>query len=336
MILHPGVLSLLLGSVVAFVMMAYATAVATTVTRRWDFTSSSESQLGLERKTYLVSTLIQYALGFEVLSTILFLYTVDDLHVYFAGAMCATGSLNANTVGWNVLWVKTAVAFAAAFWIVLNRLDQRSPDYPLVRTKYAALYAITPAAGVGLYLQLRYFVGLTPEIITSCCGSLFSEGGATLAADLAGLPIKPMMGVFYGTAGLFLAVAAWALRRPVRFLRYVLTGISVAFLFVSLAAIVSFISLYIYEAPSHHCPFDMFQGRYHYIAYPIYTSLFFGVFFGALPGLFQPFKTISSLEEEIVRLEKKWISRGFAWMVVFLVLTSWPVLFGDFTMRGYI
>lgn len=336
MILHPGILALLVGSTLVFIMMLYATAVAMRVARRWDFDSNSEAQLALERKTYLVSTVVQYALGFEIVSAILLIYTVDDLHVYFSGAMCATGSLNANSVGWYALVAKMAVAFTASFWIAVNRLDQKSPDYPLVRMKYPALFLVTPLAGVALYLQASYFLGLRPEIITSCCGSLFSESGSSLAAGLAGLPVKPMMIVFYATSGLFLAVATWALLRRGPTLPYVLTGLSMVFLLVSLAAVVSFISLYVYESPTHHCPFDMFQGRYHYVAYPVYATLFCGVFFGALPGACQPLKRIPSLEEEIGRMERKWIARSIWLVAAFLALSSWPVMFGGFTMRGYI
>ena len=42
---------------------------------------------------------------------------------------------------------------------------------------------------------------------------------------------------------------------------------------VSLAAMVSFISPYVYEMPSHHCPFDVLQSGYHWIGYPLYLLL---------------------------------------------------------------
>jgi len=64
--------------------------------------------------------------------------------------------------------------------------------------------------------------------------------------------------------------------------------LSIVLFGVSLAAIVSFISLYIYELPSHHCPFDIFQKHYHFIGYPIYISLFYGVFFGIRRASFSP------------------------------------------------
>jgi len=122
MILHPGILALIVGSCIVFVMMLYASVQGMSILAGWDFQSSSEKQLNLERRTYLISTIIKYALGFEILSTLLFIYTADDIHTLFVGAMCATGSLNANPIGRYALYSKILVFFSASLWITLNNL----------------------------------------------------------------------------------------------------------------------------------------------------------------------------------------------------------------------
>jgi hypothetical protein len=333
MILHPGILALLAGSCIVLAMMLYASIQAIRILAGWDFSSSSEKQLRLERKTYLVSTVIKYALGFEILSTFLFIYTLDDMHHLFAGAMCATGSLNANPAGWVALSAKILIFFAAAFWISLNRLDETAEDFPLVRPKYTALLFITALAAFSLFYQLKYFLGLEPEVITSCCGSLFGESSSGIAGELSSLSAGPMMITFYSTVFLFFAAAFICLKKSGAILRYFFSVLSVILFGISIAAIISFISLYIYELPSHHCPFDIIQAGYNYIGYPIYISLFCGVFFGMLPGLFQPLKKISSLREEIAVSEKNWLLFSIVFIAIFAALSSWPVLFGDFTMN---
>ena len=75
MILHPGILALIIGSGITLLMLLYATIIGTIIYFRWDYSSSSASQLLLERRTYLISTLVNYGLGFQVLSLILFMYT---------------------------------------------------------------------------------------------------------------------------------------------------------------------------------------------------------------------------------------------------------------------
>ena len=148
MILHPGILALIIGSTIVFVMMLYASIEGIRIISSWDFKSSSEHQLNLERKTYLISSIIKYVLGFEVLSTLLFIYTVDDIHSLFVGAMCATGSLNANPIGWYALYSKILVFFCASLWIMINNLDQNAEDFPLIRPKYAALIFIAILIGL--------------------------------------------------------------------------------------------------------------------------------------------------------------------------------------------
>jgi hypothetical protein len=158
-ILHPGILALLCGSTIILIVMLIASWHGLKILLYWDLSSSSEQQLLLERKTWLISTLLNYALVGQILSALLFVFTADDIHRLFVGAMCATGALNANLVGWLVLLIKGALLFIASFWVVLNRLDQRTEDAPLTRPKYLVLLAMTPVVGLDLYLQWRYFSG---------------------------------------------------------------------------------------------------------------------------------------------------------------------------------
>ena len=138
MILHPGVLSLLLGSAISFCLIFFASLLGLKILLRWNPSSSSEEQLLLERKTYLISTIVGMVLGFTLLSGLLFLYTIDDIHSLFIGAMCATGTLNANPVGWWVLLSKGIIFFAASLWVLFNNIDQHCEDTPQVRYKYGA------------------------------------------------------------------------------------------------------------------------------------------------------------------------------------------------------
>ncbi len=332
MILHPGILALLAGSTLMLVMTSYGSWVGLRILASWNFESSSERQLMLERKTYLVSTLTGYVLGFEIVSAVLFLYTVDDLHDLFLGAMCATGSLNANPVGWRLLAVKLLLMFLSPIWIAFNHVDQKAGDYPIIRGKYIALLGLTPLLAIDLVLQIRYFAGLEPEIITSCCGALFSDSGSTVASEIAGLPTLPMMLVFYLTSASFLVTGVVCLVSRSRLPRYILSGVSVGLLLVSLASIVSFVSLYVYELPSHHCPFDMIQKDYDFIGYAIYGTLVVGVYFGLLPGLFAPLRKVPSLAELIADAEARWLRLSMVSIVVFVCVVSWPIVFGSLRM----
>ncbi|GBE00974.1 hypothetical protein BMS3Bbin06_01856 [bacterium BMS3Bbin06] len=335
MFLHPAIIALLGGSLITTAMLIYSSYVGIVIIRRWDISSSSEGQLLLERKTYLLSTIMSFVLALSILSTFLFIYTVDDLHRLFVGAMCATGSLNANPVGWYVLFLKIGIFFLASIWIAMNYIDQRAEDFPLVKKKFVLLLFITPLLITDTYLQFRYFLGLNPNIITSCCGSLFSKEGGGVAAGLSGLPLKPAMIVFYLAVSGFILNALLTLFLQNSAARYLLSVFSVVLFVVAIASIVSFISLYFYEIPTHHCPFDLLQGYYNYIGYPLYFTLFGGTLFGMLTGIFEPFRKIPSLNVLINRVQKKWVILSIFFIVMFAAISSWPIIFSSFTMEGY-
>lgn len=335
MILHPGILALLCVSCIILIVMLIASWYGLQVLLHWDVASSSEEQLLLERKTWLIATLLNYALGAQVLSALLFVFTADDIHRLFVGAMCATGSLNANLVGWLVLLIKGVLLFMASIWVVFNWLDQRTEDGPLVHSKYLALLLMTPLVALDLYLQWDYFSGLQPEVMTSCCGSLFSIEGEGVAGDLAGMPIRQAMLLFFTAIASYLLVLFGYLIYRRAFLRVLLFVVSVLTFFIALGAVVSFISLYIYQMPTHHCPFDMLQAHYDYIGYPLYVGLFCATLFGLLPGLSQPLRKYKSLCHEIERVEKQWLVMALVGMLVFLAITCWQMAFGELTLLGY-
>jgi hypothetical protein len=333
MMLHPGVIALLTGSTFVVLLMLYSAFLGIRILGRWDMQSSSAEQLSLERRTYLISTIMNYVLGFVILSSILFIYTVDDLHSAFIGAMCATGSLNANPVGWVSLFTKILLIFVSAAWICLNHMDQQVEDYPLVKINYSLLLLITPLVLTDAWLQIRYFVGLRADVITSCCGALFTEEGGGIAGDLSGLPVKPMMTAFYLAVAAFLLNAVLSLRFSI--LHYASIPLSLFLFAVSLASMVSFISLYFYKIPTHHCPFCLLQKEYLFIGYPVYLTLFSGVFFGMLSGISEVLKKKPSLAVYIHTCQKRWTLASICFTTLFFIICSWPVVFGPLTLEGY-
>lgn len=331
MILHPGILALLLGAGLVLLLQGYAGAVGLRILRHWDRQSSSELQLELERRTVLISTLLQHALVFQGASLLLFVDTAERLHPLFVGAMCATGTLNAHSFGWTVLWLKIAGFFLAGLWLVVNHYDQQAEDYPLVRAKYRALLFLLPLTALDAYGVLRFFLGLQPQIITSCCGALFG-GGSRVASTLAALPAPPMIWAFYGTSAL-LQMLLWAcLRRPNAWLRYALALLALVYFGVVLAALVSFISVYIYQRPTHHCPFDLLQGGYGFVGYPLYLAWFGTVLCGLVPGLLQLLRRVPTFIGSLQGRERVWLWTALALLVLLVGLVSWPLLFGTFIL----
>ena len=103
---------------------------------------------------------------------------------------------------------------------------------------------------------------------------------------------------------------------------YLLAGLSGVNLVVSLLAILSFISIYIYELPSHHCPFCILQKSYAFIGYPIYLAVLGGAICGLGVGALNPFRKTASLAAVIPPLQRKLALGAVISVLVFAALVG--------------
>lgn len=330
MILNPAVIALLLSSCLISGMILYSSFFGLQIIRRWDIKSGSETQLNLERRTYLISTILSYAFGFQLISLFLFVYTADNLHTLFVGAMCAAGSLNVNRFGYPALILKVASFLFAGLWLIINHTDNKAYDYPLIKKKYFLLILITPIFIFETIILARYLLSLRADVITSCCGALFSTQRDGLASELASLPVRPSKIAFFGSiSGTILSgiYFLWHKRGA-----YIFSSLTAINFLVSIIAIISFISLYFYELPTHHCPFCILQREYNYIGYPLYISLFISTVSGIGTGVLNTFKKIKSLRDVVPKIQKKLTIASIISNIVFLAISIYPIIFSDFRL----
>lgn len=328
MIFQPAIIALLLAAGLSVAMLAVASPFALQLIRHWDLGSGSERQLRLERLTYLFSMMVALVCGLQVLSTLLFVFNADRMSVMFVGAMCAVGTLNANAYGFPALYAQLVAFFFAATWLAINRLDNQARDYPLTRIKYRLLLAYAPLAAAVLYLQFNYFIRLEADVITSCCGSLFSEEADTVASEVSALAPARAMSVFYATLGGAILLAAWHWKSGGHRLWSGLAAgtASVAAFFAALAGVVAFVSLYIYEHPHHHCPFCILKPEYGYQGYLLYIPLFAAAAAGLAAGVLRMFGGRPSLATLAPQASARLAGIAAAGFVLFMLVASVMVL----------
>jgi hypothetical protein len=332
MVFHPAIIALYLSAILISLMISYSAYYGIQILRRWDIQSGSELQLVLERKTYLISTLLTYLFGFQLISFFLYIFTVDQLHTLFVGAMCAAGTLKVNDYGYPALILKMINFLVAGLWLILNHTDNRAYDYPLIKKKYLLLLIMTPWVLSEMMFLVTYFIQLKPNIITSCCGSLFSTGEKTLTSEIASLPSRPMKVLFYLSMGATLALGVYFYRRGRG--GYLFAVMSAVTLFVSMASIISFISLYYYELPTHHCPFCLLQKEYGYIGYPLYVALLGSAISGLGVGALMPFRKMKSLAGIIPSYQKKLGLAALVLLLIFTALVTYRIVSTDFILEG--
>ena len=331
MILNPAIIAIVAGSLLVTAYAAYASLFGLQIISHWDIRSGSERQLTLERRTYLISTVAAHIFGLGLFNVFLFVYTGDHMHTLFVGAMCAAGTLNVNAYGYPLLVVKLLNFFLCGLWLIVNHADGLGVDYPLIREKYGFLVLITALLGMETLLTLNYFGLLEADVITSCCGTLFSTDAPALAGDMAALPS-------YGTKVVFFVGMALLLRCGIHFR---VTGrgarlfgwISAAMLVFGLAAVIAFVSVHYYELPTHHCPFCLLQGDYHFIGYPLYLALFSGGIAGAGVGVIDRFRDLPSLKEAVPRFQKRLCLWSMVGYIIFTAISAYPLVFSDFKLE---
>ncbi|NFV79378.1 hypothetical protein [Magnetospirillum aberrantis] len=314
MLFQPAIIALMLASGLAALLVLASVPFAWTVVRRWNLADGSEAQLRMERRTYLVATLLKIVMAAELAALVLFVFNADRMATLFTGAMCAVGTLKVDPWGFPTLYLKLAVFFLAGCWLVLDHVDNRGWDYPLIRVKYAALILLAPVLVGSAVVQGAYFMGLRADVITSCCSTLFSGGGVTVTSNsVASLPHGLALSLLAGSLAAVLASGAVVLRwRRCGWLHALL---SVAAFVIGMSAIISTISVYVYEMPHHHCPFCILKREYGHIGYALYVPLFVGTVCGlgaGIAGWAGRRPSLSTMAPLVARSLAAWSVGGYA------------------------
>ncbi|MEA3523558.1 MAG: hypothetical protein U9R50_11380 [Campylobacterota bacterium] len=242
------------------------------ILKSWDFTATSTRQYLLEKRSYLVLLIIFFTLGFKIVLLPYFTYMIDELNVLVPGAMCAAGVINSNEYGVYLLSLKVLIIFLVGIWIILNHYDLKAPNYPYFKKKLWIFIAIFMLIISESILDIFYLKNIVTDSVVSCCSSIYGTSGIANPIPFD-LHVKELLGLFYLLYGLVIMTALY---------RFALLSLlsNIAFLYTAYYSVVYFFGTYVYELPTHLCPFCMLQSEYFYLGYLIWGSLFLGTFFG--------------------------------------------------------
>jgi hypothetical protein len=148
---------------------------------------------------------------------------------------------------------------------------------------------------------------------------------------MVALPSIPMKIAFYLAMALTAASALCFYRRGKG--AYLLSLSSAATLIVSLASILSFISVYFYELPTHHCPFCILQREYGYIGYPLYITLFGATISGMGVGILRPFRERKSLSEVLPSIQRRLAITSLVLLILFAAIVTYGMVFSGLILE---
>ena len=304
-------------SLLALFLILRSAYTAIRVLRFWDQSADTPLQIRLESEIWLSSTLMEFGLFFQIFSLLLLVVAADSFASLLPGAMCATGSFLANSYGMKSLSLKLVSVFLYGFWILIHRLDIKSPHYPLVRLKNVYLLVLCPLLIADISLQTLYLQGLHPDIITSCCGVVFSKPDVSILGLSKSMASFTSMAFFY--CGVFFLLLLMRKRFP--FSDFLLAAGSALLFPAGLWIITTFVSPYVYAMPHHRCPFCLLHVEYNYVGYPLFLFLYLASFSGMGVALLAGFGMYSDLETAIVK-QQKLLRRVASWALIFFLFLS--------------
>ncbi len=278
-LLSNQVIVYLLSESILFGLLFIAFIITLGILIKWDFGSYSEQQFRLERRAYLVMTILLFVFIVKFLLLIYFVFAIDNLSLLVPGAMCAAGVISANDYGMLLLFLKLLILFLLLLWMTLNRYDLLAKNYPLFRVKSWLFVAIFLMIAIETSVDFAYFSHIDTLEPVNCCSTLYGqlEGANPLPF---GFSTTILLILFYL---LYIVVIAAALssQRALFMLAVLL------FVFIAYYSVVYFFGTYIYELPTHKCPFCMLQKEYYYVGYLLWGTLFIGTYLGLISSVME-------------------------------------------------
>jgi len=271
-LLSNEIIIFLFVQIILFILLSIAFYFSLSIIKNWDFNKTTNKQYKLEKTSYLVILIISFTLIVKIVLFPYFAYSLDNLSNIVPGAMCAAGIVGANEFGQINLALKILILFFIGVWLIINSLDLKEKTYPFTKKKYFLYIFIFILSIVELFLDFSFLENISTKEPVMCCSVIFgvNNTGSKIPFDLS---ISNLLIVFYL---LYILTTILSLQKS-SFLNLI---INFMFLYIGYYAVTYFFSTYIYQLPTHQCPFCMLQKEYYFVGYFIWGTLFLGTFFG--------------------------------------------------------
>jgi len=277
MILMPEVLTILILNAIFALFAIIAFVLSIKIFLKWDLSSTSKSQYKLEKQSFLTATIIKYIFVIKVPLFLFFIFTLDKISTVLTGAMCAAGVVDATQYGTYLLILKIINIYMFAFWLVLHSVDMKYENQPFTKTKFGLFILAFFPFIIELIIEVVMFSAIDVSKMVSCCGTLYSSSSTSYISNIFSIETPLLLSMFYGN--FFLIVLFYFFKN-----RYLYAVANIFFVIISLISLIVFFGTYIYELPTHHCPFCFLQKDYFYVGYIIYIFLFIGTFRALIVG----------------------------------------------------
>lgn len=309
MIQLPEVLALYILNTlfVAFASISFVLSIQ--IILRWDFDATTPLQYSLEKKSYLGSTIIKYMFYIKLPLFMFFIFTLDKLSFILPGAMCGAGVVNSSDYATILFFLKIINLYLFAYWIVLDAQDMMDEMHRRLKKKFIIFTLLFVLLLIEVSLEILMFSSIDVKSVVDCCGEIFSNNDDTYLSYVLNLSPALLLTLFYTN---FVLMLLAGFKKS----SHLFSFFNLFFILTSMVSLIAFFGTYIYELPTHHCPFCFLQYEYKYVGYFLYGFLFVGTFNGLVVGF--------------IRFQEKELNRRFKLSLLFNTLylslvTFYPV-----------
>ncbi len=280
-LLNNQVIVYLLSETVLYILLFVAFIATLGLLKKWNFDAFTTEQFKLENRSYLVMTIILFVIVLKVVLLPYFVYMLDSLSNLIPGAMCGAGVIKANMYGNPLLALKIIILFLSGLWLSMNSIDLQAKNYPYLKLKSWFFILLFIFLSAEFILDILYLTHIETTNPVTCCSVIFGQTGGSNSLPF-GLDISKLLMLFY----LLFALVLLTILSNMGIMSIIASGL---FLVVAYYAVVYFFGTYIYQLPTHKCPFCMLQDHYYYVGYLIWGLLLLGVFFSIDQAVMQTF-----------------------------------------------
>ena len=273
MLLTPEIITILTLDFIFLFFGFIAFFISINIVKKWNLSSTSQVQYKLEKQSFLVATIIKYIFIIKLPLFLFFIFTADKLSDIITGAMCAAGVVSSVSLSTPMFFFKILNLYIFGFWLILHHYDLKNEHQPYTRYKFLLYIFGFFLLVAEIYLEISFFTSLDVSKLVSCCGTIFSATSTSSISWIFSIDKIYFIYAFYISFAFL--VLSYILKNAIAIFLS-----NATYIVISIISLIMFFGTYIYQLPTHHCPFCMLQKDYDYIGYVLYISLYAGTFFG--------------------------------------------------------
>ncbi len=312
MLLTPEIITILTLDFIFAFFGLIAFIISINIVRKWNLNSTTPTQYKLEKQSFLVATIIKYIFIIKLPLFLFFIFTADKLSDIITGAMCAAGVVSSVSFGTSMFVYKILNLYLFGFWLVLNHYDLKKENQPYTRYKFMLYVLGFFLLSIEIYYDISFFTSLDVSKLVSCCGTIFSAASSSSISFIFSINKIYFVYLFY--ISFTFVLLSYLFKNSIAI--FVSNFI---YIFIAIISLIMFFGTYIYQLPTHHCPFCLLQKNYYYIGYILYVALYAGTFYGISGAI------MSKLEH---KPQKFYYNISIIFDIIYaLIVSAYPIVY---------